>query len=63
MVIDLNPCILHLNLTLYSERLTADFSYKCSLNTASDLMTAPASNFQFSWLGLDDLSLVGPIGV
>ena len=30
---------------------------------ASDLMMAPAWNFQWSWLGLDDLSLVEPTGV
>ena len=30
---------------------------------ASDLMMAPAYSFQLSWLGPDDLSLVGLIGV
>ena len=30
---------------------------------ASDVMMVPAQNFQLSWLGLDDLSLVEPIGV
>ena len=28
---DLNPCILHLNLTLYAERYTAEFLYVDSL--------------------------------
>ena len=34
-----------------------------SVGRASDLMMALAKSFQLSWLGSDDLSLVGPMGV
>ena len=38
--------------------------FTCTLvGRASDLMMAPAQSFQLSWLGPDDLSLVGPTGV
>ena len=38
--------------------------FNCTLvGRASDLMMAPALSFQLSWLGPDDLSLIGPTGV
>ena len=38
--------------------------FNCTpVGQASDIMMAPAKRFQLSWLGPDDLSLVGPTGV
>ena len=38
--------------------------FNCTpVGRALDLMMAPEYSFRLSWLGLDDLSLVGPTGV
>ena len=38
--------------------------FNCTpVGRATNLMMAPASSFQLSWLGLDRLSLVGSTGV
>ena len=40
----------------------ADLFICTPVGRTSDLMMAPAFSFQFSWLGPDDLSFVGPTG-
>ena len=41
----------------------ADLFNCMPVGRASDLMMAPAINFQLSWLRPEDLALVGPTGV